>query len=105
MKKLYKQIAFLILFSIAFLNSNSQIKWVKTSGTTGAGSFTISGGGSVSTLNSGADIAFLKHGSGSNIYYTCNTCTINLQITGQLTVDYPVYLQNSRIVIGRNGFN
>jgi len=59
----------------------------------------------VATLNSGADIALLKHGSGAGIYYTCNNCTLNLQLTGQFTIDYPVYLTSSRIIIGNSDFN
>lgn len=93
-----------IFFVFSIGNIYSQVSWVKNSGSTGKGSFTISGSGSVASLNSNANIAFLKHGSGSNVYYTCNSCTINLQITGQLTIDYPLYITNSRIIVGKTGF-
>jgi len=105
MKKLYEQIVLVLFFLSSFSNSYSQITWVKSSGTVGEGNFTVSGSGSVATLNSGADIALLKHGSGAGIYYTCNNCTLNLQLTGQFTIDYPVYLTSSRIIIGNSDFN
>jgi hypothetical protein len=105
MKKLYMQIFFLLFFSIVYINSYSQIAWTKNSGVAGAGNFTISGSGSASTLNSDADIAFLKHGSGSGIYYTCNGCTINVLVTGQLVIDYPLYLTSSRLIIGKSDFS
>lgn len=104
MKNLYRQITFLVFFSISILNLYSQITWTKSSGVAGEGNFYISGKGSVATLNSDADIALLKHGSGAGVYYTCNNCTLNLQITGQLTIDYPVYLTSSRIIIGSSDF-
>ena len=105
MKKLYEQIVLVLFFLSSFSNSYSQITWVKSSGTVGEGNFTVSGSGSVATLNSGADIALLKHGSGAGIYYTCNNCTLNLQLTGHFTIDYPVYLTSSRIIIGNSDFN
>ena len=95
----------MVFFSISILNSYSQITWVRGSGVAGEGNFFISGTGSVPTLNSDADIALLKHSSGGSIYYTCNNCTINLQITGQLTIDYPVYLTSSRIIVGNSDFS
>lgn len=105
MKKLYAQVVFLMLFSVAYFKSYSQIVWAKNAGSTGSGNFTISGTGSASTLNSVANTAFLKHGSGTGIYYTCNSCTINIQITGQLVIDYPLYLTNSRLIIGKSDFS
>ena len=105
MKKLYFLIAFLVLFLGGYFSVYSQISWVKNSGSPGAGSFTISGNGSINSLSTDANIALAKHGSGNSIYYSCNNCTINIQITGQLIVDYPVYLTNSRIIIGKPGFS
>jgi hypothetical protein len=105
MKELYERIACLALFLIFFFGSYSQITWSKSSGAAGAGNFTISGIGSVTTLNSDADIALLKHGSGTATYYTCNSCTINLQITDQFIIDYPLYLTSSRIIIGKSDFS
>jgi hypothetical protein len=105
MIKLYGQKIFLLLlcFSVS-VSTRSQITWSQNSGSAGAGSFTISGNGSITTLNSTANIAFQKHGSGASAYYTCNNCTLNIQITGQLVIDYPVYLTNTRLIVGKAGF-
>ncbi|MBS1946980.1 MAG: T9SS type A sorting domain-containing protein [Bacteroidetes bacterium] len=98
------KIFFVLLACTCFNNARAQITWAINGGATGAGNFTISGTGSVSTLNSGDDMVFKKHGSGAAIYYTCNSCTINLEITGQLVIDYPLYLFNTRIIIGKTSF-
>jgi len=99
------KVIFLILICLCVTPGRAQISWSKNSGSTGSGNFTISGTGSINTLNSSDNIVFEKHGSGASIYYTCNTCTINLDITGQLIIDYPVYLTNSLIIIGKTSFD
>jgi hypothetical protein len=101
MKQLYpgKLILLVILF-FGFLTSGAQVTWLKTSGTTGSGNFTISGTGSVYTLNSNSNTALLKHSSSTGAYYTCDNCTINIEITGQLVIDYPLYLTNSHVIVG-----
>ncbi|HLK30403.1 MAG TPA: T9SS type A sorting domain-containing protein [Puia sp.] len=105
MKHCYTSKIFLILVCcLAYFSSDSQVVWTKTAGSTGMGSFTISGTGSVSSINTDADIVFAKHGSGSSTYFTCDNCTINLQMTGQLVIDYPLYLTNSHIILGKTGF-
>ena len=81
----------------------SQISWINNGGNPGEGNFTISGTGAVSSLDTAGDIAFAKHVSPDGIYYTCNNCAINIEISGQFTIDYPLYLFNSAIYIGKTG--
>lgn len=103
MPKFYKSV---ILFAIGLLfmvSGYSQISWINDSGIPGEGNFTVSGTGSVSSLDTLGDIAFAKHVSSDGVYYTCNNCTINIEISSQFTIDYPLYLFNSAIYIGKTG--
>ncbi len=106
MKQIYSiTIAVIIIFCFSYSPTYSQIVWTNNSGSTGGGNFTITGTGSVSTLNSASNIAFAKHVSGSSTYYTCDNCIINVEITGQLIIDYPLYVTNTKIIVGVTGFN
>ena len=106
MKQLYSlTIAIIFTFCFIYSSSYSQIVWTKNSGVSGSGNFTITGTGSISSLNTASNIAFAKHGSGSATYYTCDNCVINIQITGQLIIDYPVYVTSTHIIVGETGFD